>query len=126
MGALRKAIAALAVAAFPSGPLGAAPDIFWTFAGCTGRLSALMEHQWLMSDPASDRTKAQRAAMITLLEATTPAEQLRPALSRRIQAKEAQARLLTRATFNDDPDDADWALRRSEAEIAACVGLLLG
>ena len=126
MGALRKAIAALVIAAVPSGQAEAEPDIFWTFANCAGRLSALMEHQWLMGDPASDRTQAQRRAMIALLEATTPTDHLQPTLARRIEAKEAQARLLTRATFNDDADDAGWALRRSEAEIAACVGLLLG
>ena len=48
-----------------------------TFASCAGRLSAVMEHQWLMRDPASEQT------------------------------------------------DAAWALRRAEAELAACTGLLL-
>lgn len=126
MGGLKTLLAGLALAAPLAGPVSAGVDILWTFATCTGRLSAQMEHQWLISDPSADRTEAQRAAMISLLEATTPPGGGRDVLARRIDAKQAQAVLLTRATFNDDPEDALWARRRAESEIAACVGLLLG
>ena len=97
-----------------------------TFAACAGRLSATMEHQWLLSDPTSDRTAAQRAAMISLIEATMSPEQGRDVLAWRIDAKQAHSVLLTRATFNDDPEDALWARNRAVAQLAACTGLLLG
>lgn len=96
------------------------------FAACTGRLSALMEHQWLLSDPAADVTRARRDAMAGLLEAAmAPGDgpQLR---ALRIQAKYAQSVLLTRATFNRNPADARWAARRAQAEIAGCAALLAG
>lgn len=96
-----------------------------TFASCAGRLSAQMEHQWLLSDPASDRTEAQRAAMLSLIDAIMTPEQGRDVLNWRIDAKQAHAVLLTRATFNDDAADARWAERRAVAELAACTGLLL-
>ena len=96
------------------------------FAGCTGRLSALMEHQWLLSDPEADRTETRRAAMIALLDAVTPPDAALAALARRIEAKQAQAVLLTRATFGQDPAQAAFAATRAEAEIARCLANLLG
>ena len=96
-----------------------------TFAACAGRLSATMEHQWLLSDPNSDRTAAQRAAMLSLVEATMTPDEGRTVLNWRIASKRAHAVRLTRATFNDDVEDATWALNRAEAELAACTGLLL-
>jgi hypothetical protein len=106
-------------------PASAGDDPLRTFASCAGRLSAQVEHQWLMSDPASERTEAQRAAMISLLEAIMPSDAARQVLAWRIDAKQAQAVLLTRATFNDDAGDAAWAARRAEMQVAACTGLLL-
>ena len=100
-------------------------DVVWTFASCTGRLSAQMEHQWLLQDPASTQTERRRSAMINLLEATMNPDNGSTVLSWRIDAKLAQSQLLTRATFNADPEDALWARSRAEAEIAACNGLLL-
>ena len=79
-----------------------------------------------MSDPASDRTEDQRAAMLSLVEAIMTPDQGRDVLTWRIDAKQAHAVLLSRATFNDNPADATWALQRAEAELAACTGLLLG
>ena len=96
-----------------------------TFASCAGRLSAVMEHQWLMRDPASEQTKERRATMLALVDAIMAPEQDRDVLTWRVDAKQAHAVLLTRATFNTDRADAAWALRRAEAELAACTGLLL-
>ncbi len=73
----------------------------------------------------SDRTEAQRASMLSLVEAIMTPDQGRDVLNWRIDAKQAHAVLLTRATFNDDADDAAWALNRAEAYLAACTGLLL-
>ena len=109
----------------PAAPAFAHDDPLQTFASCAGRLSAEMEHQWLMSDPATDRTEAQRASMLSLVEAIMTPDQGRDVLTWRIDAKQAHAVLLTRATFNDDADDAAWALNRAEAYLAACTGLLL-
>jgi hypothetical protein len=109
----------------PAGAALAHENPLQTFASCAGRLSAVMEHQWLMSDPASDRTEDQRAAMLSLVDAIMAPDQAREVLSWRIDAKQAHAVLLTRATFNTDPTDAEWALRRAETELAACTGLLL-
>ncbi len=103
----------------------AQPDTLKTFASCAGRLSAEMEHQWLLSDPASYQTEAHRAAMLSLVDAIMAPDQGRDVLNWRVDAKQAHAVLLTRATFNDDADDAAWALSRAEAELAACTGLLL-
>jgi hypothetical protein len=78
------------------------------FATCTGRLSALMEHQWLMQDRGADRTEAMRDAMAGLLGAVvTPDTEVR-AMSLRIEAKVAEAALLGTASFGA-PDQAAWA-----------------
>ena len=84
-----------------------------------------MEYQWLISDPASETTEARRKVMIALLEATMSQEDPRSILAHRIDAKHAQSQLLTRARFNRDAEDAAWAQRRAETEIAACAALLL-
>lgn len=108
-----------------AGPIRAHDDPLQTFSSCVGRLSATMEHQWLMSDPNSDRTEAQRAAMLSLVQAIMPSGAGRDVTAWRIASKRAHAVLLTRATFNDDAEDAAWALTRAETELAACTGLLL-
>ncbi len=113
------------LAVLPAAPAFASEDPLRTFADCAGRLSAQMEHQWLLSDPNADRTEAQRAAMLSLVDAIMVPEQGRDVLNWRIASKQAHAVLLTRATFNDDAEDASWALERAESHLAACTGLLL-
>ena len=125
MSSLRTAFAGFALGILAL-PVTAGDDLLRTFASCAGRLSAQMEHQWLMSDPASDRTEVQRSAMLALVAAVMPPDAGHDVLAWRIDAKQAQAVILTRATFNDDPDDAAWAAQRAEAQIASCKGLLLG
>ncbi len=110
----------------PSPSLATPQDSARFFAGCVGRLSAQMEFQWLMSDPASDETEAWRDEMLSLLEAVRPDAEPRDILSWRINAKAAHAALLTRAHFNDDAEDAAWALAEAQRAGAACTGLLLG
>ena len=95
------------------------------FAACTGRLSALMEHQWIVDPPASERTRRQRARMIDLLEATMHPADGRAVLNRRVEAKTAQALLLTRARNGSHPRDAAQAGRLSERALSACLSLLL-
>lgn len=98
------------------------PDPFRLFATCTGRLSAQMEHQWLTSDPAADQTQARREAMAALLLSVTPPGQESAAMALRIEAKVAQAGLLTRAWQGRDA----WAARRAERLVADCAALMLG
>lgn len=85
-----------------------------------------MEHQHLIGTPTAGETRRQRARMVELLEAITPADQARDVLARRINAKMALAELLTRATFGAEPKQAARAAARVELHIAACNSLLLG
>ena len=91
-----------------------------SFAICAGRLSAVMEHQWLNDGPGSEVTARSRDAMLDLVEAVLPPEQAATALHWRIEAKAAQKALLTRATFTQDP----IAARRSAELIEGCLGLI--
>lgn len=95
------------------------------FATCTGRLSAQMEFQWLMSDADADRTKAQRAAMIDILQAMTPPEQGREVLHTRISAKHAHWALLQQAQFATDPEEAAHAERVALRLMQGCTAFLL-
>ena len=59
----------LALSLSPGVAMSAQDDLVSTFATCTGRLSALMEHQWLMDTSRADDTRDRRARMVDLLEA---------------------------------------------------------
>ena len=83
------------------------------FATCAGRLSALMEHQWLLSDPASDQTARQRKSMLSLVAAMAGPDAAR-ALNWRIEAKAAQASLLARARFGTNEATAARSAQRSD------------
>lgn len=128
MSGMKTFVCSLALAVSSSLPPAQAmpDDPATTFATCAGRLSAQMEHQWMFDGPGSERTGAQRAAMIGLLDAVIRPGEGRHILALRIDAKMAQAALLTRATFNDDMADAQRALRMAETRVGECTGLLLG
>jgi len=125
MGGLKTYLATFAIAMTLSGPVSADEALLRAFANCAGQMSAEMEHQWLLSDPEADRTEQRRDAVLSVLEAIMPADRGRDVLSWRIDAKMAQAVLLQRGTFNDDPADAAWARRHAETIIAGCNGLIL-
>ena len=95
------------------------------FAACTGRLSALMEFQWLTQDPGADRTQVLRDAMADLLEVVTPPEARVRAMSLRIEAKAAAAVVLRQARFSRDAVLARWAQVRAARLVADCAGLLI-
>lgn len=126
MGGLKTLLAALTLAALTPGPVRAGDDLVRTFAHCAGRLSAQMEHAWLTGGAGADLAERRRNAMVELLEAVMPEDRGRDVLAWRIDAKVAQAALLTRATFNADEDDARWAHQRAETLVATCHGLVLG
>lgn len=92
---------------------------------CAGRLSAQLEFQWLMRDPASKRTEVVRDAMLALLDATDSIGD-EAALSLRIEAKHAHAALLQRATFTEGGKGALRAKRRARRNVSACTRLVAG
>ena len=96
-----------------------------TFATCAGRLSAIMEYQWMFDGDASERTERQRETVLDLIKAIMEPELGRQVLSWRLTGKRAQYVLLTRATFNDDASDAAWALQQATLYERECTGLLL-
>ena len=96
-----------------------------TFAACAGRLSAVIEYQWMFDGEASEVTQTQRTAVLQLIAAVIPEGMGRDVLHWRLSAKLAQSALLTRATFNDDASDAIWASRRAERLTRECTSLLL-
>ena len=95
------------------------------FATCVGQLSAQMEYEWMFDGQGSEITKDRREAMIELVQAIMSPEDGRRVLNWRISAKQAHHSLLTRATFNDDPEDAAWAMQLAQSNAADCGGLLL-
>ncbi len=102
-----------------SGALPGLADPLRTFAICTGRLSALMEHQWLMQDPGADSTKAQRDAFDDLIQSVIPPDASRT-MALRVEAKVATAQALQRADFAGHP-----ALRhRVMSQVRSCLRLL--
>ena len=95
------------------------------FSTCAGRLSAVMEFQWMFDGAGSEKTAQQRAALIELVEAVMTEDQGRAVLHWRISAKQAQSALLTRATFNDNVADARWAIETADRLANESTSLLL-
>jgi len=91
------------------------------FATCAGRLSAQMEHQWLLSDPASDQTEHQRDIVLEVLAAMTPEGQESRIMGWRLEAKVAHAALLQSATFRNSP----WAGETATRLVAQCTTLVV-
>lgn len=114
------------IALFQAPPIFAQSADLRLFATCAGRLSALMEHQWLLSDPASDQTALQRDSMLSLVAAMTTPDDAARALNWRIEAKAAQATLLARASFGTNETTAARSAQRSDDLLAMCRSLLLG
>lgn len=95
------------------------------FASCAGRLSAQMEFQWMFDGAASEQTKQQRAGVLEILEAMIPQGRGPEVLTWRIEAKQAQAALLTRGIFNENQKDAQMAQRLALRQISECRAVLL-
>ena len=115
-------LAALGAPAFAGQSL----DLAREFANCTGRYSALMEHEWLMGTTGAGATRARRNAFAELVAAVAAPDNGPRLLAWRIEAKAAQARLLQHAAFATDPAARDTAERRAAGLIAACDQLMLG
>jgi hypothetical protein len=90
------------------------------FAVCAGRLSALVEHQWMVDGPASEQTARSRDAMLALVDAVVQPEAALRTMQWRIDAKVAQAGLLARAHFAGD----QTAEKRSAHLLQECADLI--
>ena len=117
--------ATLAFLIVSAGQIFASSQLSDEFAACTGRLRAQLEFQWLMSDPASDRTALRSQAMASLLDTMIAPENSARLFAARIEAKHAHSALLHRGVFNEDIEDAAWARQRAEEQISNCTSLLL-
>ncbi|MFW2588277.1 hypothetical protein [Sagittula sp. SSi028] len=101
------------------------PDLASTFARCLGRYSAQIEDAWYAQ--GADITAQERRHLFTRLfesvrqDATTPPEQL---LHLQIEAKFAQARLLTIARFHDDPGRKTAAMAQARLALRPCDALV--
>lgn len=104
---------------------GAADPLLREFAVCAGRLSAIMEDQWMFDGPGSERTAEELRAMVSLIEASMPEGAGRQVLAWRIDAKVAQRALLAQARFGDDRRISEMAAARAEALAADCRAIIL-
>lgn len=93
------------------------------FATCAGRMSALMEHQWIVDGPASDMTKARRQSVLDVVEALTPPGDEAMVMGWRIEAKAAHAALLAATRHGDAPSIRRAALRAATLQ-RECDALL--
>lgn len=96
-----------------------------TFAACTGRFSAELEHAWLMRDADAPAIERRREGFVDLLNAVLGSDRRPAALNLRLQAKVAHAALLSNAAFSGDPARSARARRRARSEIDYCTGFLL-
>lgn len=128
MGAMKTLVLLLVgpLAALPPAPLRAMEGTVRTFAVCAGRLSAVMEDQWMFDGPGSEQTELQLHAMVALVEATMEPGTGPQVLDWRINAKVAQRALLAQARLSTDMRLAQTAAARAEALAAECRSMLLG
>jgi hypothetical protein len=134
MGGLRTTLGVLLLAGSPAfaGGVPLSPSQrLEVFATCAGRLSALVEHQWLVDPAASDATAAQRDGFGDLVDAVLPDALAwgvpQPmAMHWRVSPKAAQRELLTLASFGTDPGRAARARELAAARLAECDGVLIG
>lgn len=93
------------------------------FATCAGRMSALMEHQWLVDGPASDITKARRSAVLDVVASLTPPGQEAQVMAWRVAAKAAHAALLGQSRHGPAPDQTR-AAKRAAMLLQSCEAYL--
>ena len=129
MGGLKTNLRATALVCLLAAPIAARADTdipadpLRFFATCAGRLSALMEHQWIVDGPASDATKAKRHAVLEVVEALTPPGDEAVVMGWRIEAKAAHAALLAAARHGDTRVTRRAALRAATLQ-RECDALL--
>lgn len=100
-------------------------DLLRRVTDCVGRLSAQIEHHWLLSDQPTEPIEMQRAHLIDILDALMTPDTATKILSKRIDAKMAHATLLTQAAFSENDRRAAWAEKRAKQELSQCGTILL-
>lgn len=104
---------------------GAADPLLREFAICAGRLSAVMEDQWMFDGPGSERTAVELGAVVSLIEASMAPDEGQQVMAWRIDAKVAQKGLLQQARFARDLRLAEMAAARADALAAECRAKVL-
>lgn len=129
MGGLRTYLRAPALICALAAPVSAQADAdipddpLHFFATCAGRMSALMEHQWLVDGPASDITKARRSLVLDVLASLTPPGDEVQVMSWRVEAKAAHAALLG-ATRHGPATDRTRAAKQAATLLQQCEAYL--
>lgn len=126
MGRIKTILASAGTAILLANPANAERSLSRDFAGCAGRLSAEMEHAWLMARENASQLEAERATFLTLLEAVAVQDQARRLMTYRIETKIAHAALLTSADFAPDARRAAQARHIAQNHVTACRRMLLG
>ena len=135
MGALKTFLCGALVALVTASASEAAPaqtaERVRLFASCAGRLSATIEHGWLIDRSDGSTAQRQRRGFEDLIAAILPDARAAGLdgpriLHQRIAAKFAQARLLQTASFHRDTRRAARARMLAEQELARCTAILPG
>jgi hypothetical protein len=88
-------------------------------------MSAMMEHQWLVDGPASDITKARRAAVLDVVASLTPPGAEAQVMAWRVEAKAAHAALLSASRHAPAPAPAQTrAAKRAAMLVRECAAHL--
>ncbi|MEL7026538.1 MAG: hypothetical protein AAGO57_04810 [Pseudomonadota bacterium] len=110
---------------FFSSALSAEQNLMRDFATCTGRLSAEVEHSWLVATVQADRNAVMYANMASLLAAVTAPEDEIRARALRIDAKAAHSQLLLQSAFGWNAEQRQFAERRARELTMSCSALIL-
>lgn len=100
-------------------------DLARAFAICTGRMSAELADRWLMGDGGAE-IEALRDRLAELTEAALQPQSAIEARALRIEARAAQADLLSRARFGLQPRIRERAAETAARLIAPCRALGAG
>ena len=125
MSKIRTLISSALVIVGLAGAVRANDDLVLVFAGCAGRLSAEMEHAWLVSDARADALQGQRERFVAILQAIMPMDRARETLHHRVEAKLAHSAILTTARFGDDPRLSRLAKQQARVQVQSCQAMLL-
>lgn len=125
MGRMKTILITLCISLGGGGAASAAEDVSKLFAACAGRYSAEIEHAWLVGTVETAAFETRRSEFVTLVEATAPPKGARHLLNHRIEAKFAQAKLLSLAMQQNDRRRARLARQLATAHLKACALLLL-
>ncbi|MDJ1007980.1 MAG: hypothetical protein QNJ13_09170 [Paracoccaceae bacterium] len=125
MGALRALLILSALCLAPPARAEMHVDLVRVFSQCAGAYMAELERAWLFGDPETDRLHRERRHIVAVLDALTPEDRHREALSLRAEARAAHGALLREASFAPVAADAERAQARAALLIGHCRGLIL-